>query len=84
MQSSAAVTIIVPVLANLLSALTSFVANRAWDFYPFVPPVFSLLLSWIAIPVYNRWFYRRLRERLKSVPLFPGSEKTLAEKKEQM
>ncbi len=36
------------------------------------------------MPIYNLWFDRRLAERLRNVPLVPGSPRRLAEKREQI
>ena len=76
--------IIISALTDLAASLRSFVASREWSIYPFVPPIFSLLVGWILVPIYNLWFDRRLAERLRNVPLFPGSQRRLAEKREQI
>jgi hypothetical protein len=78
------VAFIISALTGLAAILISFVESREWSVYPFVPPVFSLLVGWILVPIYNLWFDRRLAERLKNVPLFPGSPRRLAEKREQI
>jgi hypothetical protein len=56
---------------------------RAWSFYPFVPPVFSVLFTLFILPVYNNLFFDRLRERLRLIQLTADkSHGTLEEKRE--
>ena len=43
-----------------------FVRSRAWSIYPFVPPVFSLVLSILLIPLYDRVLDDNLRVFLRA------------------
>ena len=49
--------------------LSSYVWDKEWSVYPFIPPVFSLLLSLAIIPQYDRLLNARLLSFLKTEQL---------------
>lgn len=45
--------------------INAYVYGKEWSIYPFIPPLFSLLLSLVLSPVYERVFDARLEEFLR-------------------
>lgn len=41
--------------------LTQFVETKVWSVYPFIPPLFSLILSIVLLPLYDRVLDENLR-----------------------
>jgi hypothetical protein len=52
---------------SLWRSFVDFLTTRAWNFYAFVPPLTSLLLTLFLIPFYERVLDAKLRAFLESV-----------------
>src|SRR5580765_4383873 len=46
------------------NSLMEFLSSRAWNLYPFIPPITSLLLSRLVIPSYENVLNAKLRDFL--------------------
>ena len=46
--------------------LSHYLYQKQWSIYPFIPPLFSLLLGLVLIPIYQKLIDKRIDERLQS------------------
>lgn len=49
----------------MLSDGWQFIGRKDWEIYPFIPPLFSLFLSFILIPIYEKLFNSKLESYLE-------------------
>lgn len=61
-------------MTNLLHDLGNYLCTREWSIYPFIPSLFSLLLTLVLIPIYEQLFDDRLETFLQQKGLANASD----------